>query len=296
MGQLMKQHWTPVCLIEEVLENDGTPLLVEVLGERYVAFRDTSGKVGLLDELCPHRKASLVFGRNEECGLRCLYHGWKMDVDGKVVAMSSEPDESPLMGKVKHRAYPIKEWGGFVWACKNYDGDVQSDTLAQGFGSLGECEVGCFAVDGDVAAGDERLDCWGLGEAGSGGGEASLGLVDVERLGDRGVAAGFAPWAAGVSGVAGEPATDAAMGAGGGHRALRRRHQLCRRAGSAVKQWQTVQRYRPSPTVSGQVAHMLSPWAQRVLCRVAVMRTFRAVRPTRLVRLLVPRWGRPRRG
>ena len=76
MGQLMKQHWAPVCLIEEVLENDGTPLLVEALGERYVAFRDTNGKLGLLDELCPHRKASLVFGRNEEWGLRCLYHGW----------------------------------------------------------------------------------------------------------------------------------------------------------------------------------------------------------------------------
>ncbi|MFK5980686.1 MAG: Rieske 2Fe-2S domain-containing protein [Rhizobiaceae bacterium] len=116
MGQLMKQHWTPVCLIEEVEEPDGTPLLVEVLGDRYVAFRDSDGKVGLLDELCPHRKASLVFGRNEECGLRCLYHGWKMDVDGNIVAMASEPDGSPLMDKVKHRAYPVKEWGGFVWA------------------------------------------------------------------------------------------------------------------------------------------------------------------------------------
>lgn len=116
MGQLMRQHWTPVCLIEEVLEKDGKPLLVEVLGERYVAFRDSDGKVGLLDELCPHRRASLVYGRNEECGLRCLYHGWKMDVDGNIVAMSSEPEGSPLMNKVTHRAYPTREWGGFVWA------------------------------------------------------------------------------------------------------------------------------------------------------------------------------------
>lgn len=116
MGRLMRQHWTPVCLIEEVAEPDCTPLLVEALGERYVAFRDTNGRVGLLDELCPHRRASLVFGRNEECGLRCLYHGWKMDVDGKVVAMSSEPEGSPLLGKVRHRAYPVEEWGGFVWA------------------------------------------------------------------------------------------------------------------------------------------------------------------------------------
>ena len=116
MARLMRQHWTPVCLIEEVAEADGTPLLVEVLGTRYVCFRNSEGKLGLLDELCPHRKASLVLGRNEECGLRCLYHGWKFDVEGNVTAMSSEPEGSPLMAKVKHRAYPVEEWGGFVWA------------------------------------------------------------------------------------------------------------------------------------------------------------------------------------
>jgi phthalate 4,5-dioxygenase oxygenase subunit len=116
MAQLMRQHWTPVSLVEEVGERDGTPLLVEVLGERYVCFRDSDGRLGLLDELCPHRRASLVLGRNEECGLRCLYHGWKMDVEGNIVAMSSEPAASPLMNKIKHRAYPVREWGGFVWA------------------------------------------------------------------------------------------------------------------------------------------------------------------------------------
>ncbi|MDU9005625.1 Rieske 2Fe-2S domain-containing protein [Sedimentitalea todarodis] len=116
MRQLMIQHWTPVCLIEEVAEPDGAPLRVECLGEKYVAFRDSMGRVGLLDELCPHRKASLVYGRNEECGLRCLYHGWKFDVEGKVLAMSSEPEGSPLMNKVSARAYPVNEWGGFVWA------------------------------------------------------------------------------------------------------------------------------------------------------------------------------------
>lgn len=116
MARLMRQHWTPVCLIEEVAEPDGTPLRVEVLGESYVAFRDSKDRLGMLDELCPHRKASLVYGRNEDCGLRCLYHGWKMDVEGNVVAMSSEPEGSPLMDKVKARAYPVVEWGGFVWA------------------------------------------------------------------------------------------------------------------------------------------------------------------------------------
>lgn len=116
MGKLMRAHWTPVCLSEEIAEPDGTPLLVEALGERFVAFRDSEGQLGLLDELCPHRKASLVLGRNEECGLRCLYHGWKFDVTGKVIAMSSEPDGSPLKDKVRARSYPTEEWGGFVWA------------------------------------------------------------------------------------------------------------------------------------------------------------------------------------
>lgn len=116
MGALMRQHWTPICLIEEVAEPGGKPLRVEVLGDRLVAFRNSEGRLGVLDELCPHRKASLVYGRNEECGLRCLYHGWKFDVDGNVMAMPSEPAGSPLKDKVKARSYPVVEWGGFVWA------------------------------------------------------------------------------------------------------------------------------------------------------------------------------------
>ncbi len=115
MGQIMRHYWMPACLSEEVAEPDGTPLKVRLLGENYVAFRDTNGDVGILDELCPHRRASLVMGRNEECGLRCLYHGWKMDVSGNVVDMPSEPEESNLRQKVKHNAYPVKEWAGLVW-------------------------------------------------------------------------------------------------------------------------------------------------------------------------------------
>lgn len=122
MGDLMRQHWVPVCLSEEVAEPDGTPVLVEVLGTRMVAFRDTDGKLGLLDELCPHRLASLVMGRNEECGLRCLYHGWKFDVNGNAVAMSSEPEGSGLTEKVKHKSYEAVEWGGFVWAWLGQEG------------------------------------------------------------------------------------------------------------------------------------------------------------------------------
>jgi phthalate 4,5-dioxygenase oxygenase subunit len=116
MGQLMRRHWTPVCLVEEVSEPDGTPVKAQVFGEDLVVFRDTNGRVGVMDEYCPHRRVSLVFGRNEDCGLRCLYHGWKMDVQGNVLEMVSEPAASGMAQKVKHLAYPVTEWGGFVWA------------------------------------------------------------------------------------------------------------------------------------------------------------------------------------
>jgi phthalate 4,5-dioxygenase oxygenase subunit len=116
MGQMMRRHWTPVCLIEEVSEPDGAPVKARVFGEDLVVFRDTDGNVGVMDEYCPHRRVSLVYGRNEDCGLRCLYHGWKMDVKGNVIEMVSEPSCSDMTSKVKHKAYETKEWGGFVWA------------------------------------------------------------------------------------------------------------------------------------------------------------------------------------
>lgn len=116
MGQLMRRHWTPVCLMEEVAEPDGDPVKARVFGEDLVVFRDSDGRVGVLDEACPHRGASLAYGRNEDGGLRCLYHGWQMDVDGNVLEMVSEPSGSAMVDKVKHTAYPVKEWGGFVWA------------------------------------------------------------------------------------------------------------------------------------------------------------------------------------
>ncbi len=115
MGQLMRRYWQPACMIEEVAEADGAPVRVRLFGEDLVAFRDTDGRVGVIGEYCPHRRASLVYGRNEECGLRCLYHGWKMDVAGNVVEMPSEPAELMVRKKVKHLAYPTREAGGFVW-------------------------------------------------------------------------------------------------------------------------------------------------------------------------------------
>ena len=85
MGRMMRRYWLPACMSEEVADCDGAPVRVRMLGEDLVAFRDTEGRVGVLDEHCPHRRASLLFGRNEDCGLTCLYHGWKMDVEGRVL-------------------------------------------------------------------------------------------------------------------------------------------------------------------------------------------------------------------
>ena len=114
MGRLMRQHWLPACMAEEVAEPDGAPIRARLLGVDLVVFRDSKGRVGVLDEKCPHRGASLVFGRNEDCGLRCLYHGWKFGVDGVIQEMSSEPAGSP-MHNLKARAYPTVEAAGFVW-------------------------------------------------------------------------------------------------------------------------------------------------------------------------------------
>src|SRR5438034_1263419 len=115
MGQIMRRHWLPLCMAEEAAARDGAPVRSRLLGEDLVVFRDSQGRLGVLDEHCPHRGASLAFGRNEECGLRCLYHGWKFAVDGEVLDMASEPEDSALRRNFRHRAYPVREAGGFVW-------------------------------------------------------------------------------------------------------------------------------------------------------------------------------------
>ena len=103
-------------LAQEIAEPDGPPVRVRLLGEDLVAFRDSHGRIGLLDEYCPHRRASLFFGRNEECGLRCVYHGWKFDVAGSCVDQMNEPAENHFLHKVHITAYPTVELGGIVWA------------------------------------------------------------------------------------------------------------------------------------------------------------------------------------
>ena len=115
MGQLFREYWLPVLLSSELPDRDGPPLRVRMLGEDLLAFRDTQGSVGLLGENCPHRGASLFFGRNEEAGLRCVYHGWKYDVTGRCVDMPNEPPESNFRDKVRHTAYPCREAAGVVW-------------------------------------------------------------------------------------------------------------------------------------------------------------------------------------
>jgi len=115
MGKTMRRYWWPLCLSTELPQPDGAPLRVQLLGENLIAFRDTAGKVGLLDAFCPHRRAPLFFGRNEECGLRCVYHGWKFDVHGNCVDMPSEPAGTTLQAKVKILSYPTFEKGGVVW-------------------------------------------------------------------------------------------------------------------------------------------------------------------------------------
>ncbi len=114
-GKFFRRYWLPACLSTELPENDGAPLRVRLLGENLVAFRDTDDKVGLVEAYCPHRRAPLFFGRNEECGLRCVYHGWKFDRNGDCVDMPSEPAGTTLQAKVKILAYPTVEKGGVIW-------------------------------------------------------------------------------------------------------------------------------------------------------------------------------------
>jgi phthalate 4,5-dioxygenase oxygenase subunit len=115
MGTLMRRYWIPVVFSRELPRPDCPPLRVRLLGEKLVVFRATDGKPGLVDERCPHRGASVFFGRNEENGLRCVYHGWKFDAEGRCVDMPSEPPDSSFKSKVRITAYPCVERAGMVW-------------------------------------------------------------------------------------------------------------------------------------------------------------------------------------
>jgi len=116
MGELFRRFWQPVMISEELPAPDCTPVAIRILGEDLVAFRDTSGKPGVMSAYCPHRHAHLFWGRNEKDGLRCTYHGWKFDTAGNCVDMPNEPVETNFRDKIKIRAYPTRESGGCIWA------------------------------------------------------------------------------------------------------------------------------------------------------------------------------------
>ena len=115
MGALLRQYWIPVVLSSEVAAG-GRVKRVKLLGERLIAFRAKNGRPGLVGEFCPHRLASLYFGRVEEAGMRCVYHGWKFGMDGRCLEMPNEPLESGFAAKIRHVGYPCEERGGMVWA------------------------------------------------------------------------------------------------------------------------------------------------------------------------------------
>src|SRR3954447_15038784 len=115
MGNLFRQYWLPAIRSDELPSPDCPPVRVKLLGEELIAFRATSGAVGLMQNACRHRGASMFFGRNEEEGLRCVYHGWKFDVHGNCVDMPSEPAESNFKNKVRAKSYPVQERNGVIW-------------------------------------------------------------------------------------------------------------------------------------------------------------------------------------
>ena len=159
MGEMIRQFWIPAVQSIELPEPDCPPVRVKLMCEELVAFRDTNGDVGLVDNYCPHRRASLFFGRNEECGLRCVYHGWKFDVNGDCVDMPSEPAESNFKDKVKIKAYPCRERNGVIWT---YMGpraelpplpDLEANMVPEGEWAIANVMRSCNfvqALEGDI--------------------------------------------------------------------------------------------------------------------------------------------------
>ncbi len=116
MGNYLRCYWHPIALSEEVAKPDCPPIRVKVMGEDLLLFRDSNGNTGLIEPFCAHRGAELFFGRNEECGIRCIYHGWKYDIHGNCVDMPNVPKDAAYHGKIKIKAYPTKEFADMVWA------------------------------------------------------------------------------------------------------------------------------------------------------------------------------------
>jgi phthalate 4,5-dioxygenase oxygenase subunit len=158
MGMLMRQYWMPALLSLEAVA-DGPPVRLKLLGEELLAFRDTAGRMGIVDQLCAHRCASLFFGRNEKNGIRCVYHGWKFDTDGKCVDAPNLPNGQLQRDNVRIKSYPTKEHLGIVWV---YMGDKKDPPELPNAPALklaeGEASVWCVqrqcnwlqALEGDI--------------------------------------------------------------------------------------------------------------------------------------------------
>src|SRR5438067_6840880 len=158
MGNLLREYWLPAMMSTELASPDCPPVRIRLLGENLIAFRTTSGKIGVIQNACPHRGASLFFGRNEEEGLRCVYHGWKFDVSGQCLDMPSEPAESNFKTKIRATAYPCRERNGIIWT---YMGprqvppplpDLEANLLPKEQGRLSTLMQGCNwlqALEGD---------------------------------------------------------------------------------------------------------------------------------------------------
>ena len=116
MGDMISRFWQPAALSEELPRPGGPPIRVKLLGRQFIAFRDETGSVGLLDSRCPHRSVDLFFGRNEGDGLRCVYHGWKFNVSGRCLDLPSEPADSRMKARITAKAYPVKEAASMIWA------------------------------------------------------------------------------------------------------------------------------------------------------------------------------------
>ena len=122
MGSLFRRYWLPALTVEELPTPDCAPVRIPLLGERLIAFRDSSANVGIVSEVCAHRQASLYFGRVEDCGIRCAYHGWHFDVNGRCLDIPSEPAENKFRDTIRLTAYPSLERGGVIWV---YMGDPE---------------------------------------------------------------------------------------------------------------------------------------------------------------------------
>src|SRR5947207_3423504 len=174
MGQLMRHYWIPGMLSSELAGPDCDPVRVRLLGEDLIAFRDTKGQVGVLANHCPHRGASLFFGRNEEAGLRCVYHGWKFDVGGRCLDMPNEPPESNFKDKIRAVAYPCQERGGIIWTYMGLEAtppplpDLEANMLPAEESGVGIVARDWVPIDDDHMLFVSMYGTRGRGEAGAG--------------------------------------------------------------------------------------------------------------------------------